>query len=134
MQLLTFQKKSRSCPSASQTYKWDYLWSPIILKKKSFLVLTPGKFLEAQGSGIGTCLVFCHSFSLSNNVCLHGIKATEFIKRLHSLIHDTKVIWHMQLWRFGVAFKMANTFNCNCFTVTGISYKLFIHKNTKDRY
>jgi hypothetical protein len=33
-----------------------------------FLVLTSGKFLEALGSGIGTSLVFCLSFSVSNNV------------------------------------------------------------------
>ena len=46
-------------------------------KKKLFLVLTLGKFLEALGSGIGTGLVFCHSFSVSNNVnrlCLISLK------------------------------------------------------------
>ena len=37
-------------------------------KKKSFLVLTLGKILEALGSGIGTGLVFCLSFSVPNNV------------------------------------------------------------------
>ena len=37
-------------------------------KKIVSFFLTLGKFLEALGSGIGTCLVFCHSFSLSNNV------------------------------------------------------------------
>ena len=50
-----------------KTDKWDYLRSPII-KKKSFLVLTSGKFLEGLGSGIETCSVFCYSFTLSNNV------------------------------------------------------------------
>ena len=62
MQLLTFQKKNL----LSKTDKWDYLRSPI-LEKKMFLGLTSGKFLEALGSGIGTCSVFRHSFSLSNN-------------------------------------------------------------------
>ena len=38
------------------------------MKKKSFLVLTSGKFLEALGSGIGTGSIFCLSFSLSNRV------------------------------------------------------------------
>ena len=53
----------------SKMDKCDYLWSPII-EKKMFLVLTSGKFQEALESGIGTCSVFCHSFSLSNNVAL----------------------------------------------------------------
>ena len=34
----------------------------------SFLVLTSGKLLKALGSRIGTGLVFCLSFSVSNNV------------------------------------------------------------------
>ena len=34
----------------------------------SFLVLSLGKFLEDLGSGIGTGSVFCHSFSVSNDV------------------------------------------------------------------
>ena len=51
----------------SKTDKWDYLQSPII-EKKLFLVLTSEKFLEALWSGIGTCSIFCHSFSLSNKV------------------------------------------------------------------
>ena len=37
---------------------WDYLRCPII-EKKSFLVLTFGKFLKALGSGIGTGSVSC---------------------------------------------------------------------------
>ena len=37
-------------------------------KKNSFLVLTPGKFLEALGSVIGTGSILCLSFSLSNRV------------------------------------------------------------------
>ena len=41
-------------------------------RKKKFLVLTLGKFLEALGSEIGTCSVFCHSFSLSNNVWIRS--------------------------------------------------------------
>ena len=40
----------------------------IQVQKKKFLVLTSGKFLEALGSGIRTGSVFCHSFSVSNNV------------------------------------------------------------------
>jgi hypothetical protein len=51
----------------TKTDKWDYLRCPII-DFFSFLVLTLGKFLEALGSGIGTGLVFCHSFSFSNDV------------------------------------------------------------------
>ena len=39
--------------------------------KKKFLVFTLGKFLEALGGRIGTGLVFCHSFSVSNNVAIH---------------------------------------------------------------
>ena len=50
-----------------KTDKWDYLRSPIT-KKKSFLVLTSGNFLEALGSRIGTGSIFCLSFSLSNRV------------------------------------------------------------------
>ena len=50
-----------------KTDKWDYLRSPI-MKKKSFLVLTSGKLLEALGSEIGTGSIFCLSFSLSNRV------------------------------------------------------------------
>ena len=38
------------------------------MKKKSFLVLTSGKFLETLGSGIGTGSIICLSFSLSNRV------------------------------------------------------------------
>jgi hypothetical protein len=49
--------------------KWDYLRCPII-EKKMFLVLTSRKFLEALESGIGTGLVFCHSFSVSSNVVM----------------------------------------------------------------
>ena len=37
-------------------------------EKKSFLVLTSGKFLEALVSGIGTGSIFCLSFLLSNRV------------------------------------------------------------------
>ena len=33
-----------------------------------FLVLTSGKLLAALGSGIGTGLVFCLSFSVLNNL------------------------------------------------------------------
>ena len=57
-----------------KTDKWDYLRSPI-MKKKSFLGLTSGKFLEALGSGVGTGSIFCLSFSLSNRVGIHPIAA-----------------------------------------------------------
>ena len=67
-QLLTFQKKNLGpVHLLTKTDKWAFLQCPII-EKKMFLVLTSGKFLEALGSGIGTGLVFCHSFSVSNNV------------------------------------------------------------------
>ena len=54
-----------------------------IIEKMSFLVLTSGKFLEALGSAIGTSLVFCNSFSVSNNV----MKLCNFInENLFSLV------------------------------------------------
>jgi hypothetical protein len=59
--------------------KWDYLQCPII-EKKMFLVLTSGKFLEALGSEIGTGLVFCLSFSVSNNVYRESLVTAVFIK------------------------------------------------------
>ena len=69
MQLLTSQKKILGPVHLHpKTDKWDYLRSPIMKKKKSFFVLTSGKFLEALGSGIGTGSIFCLSFSLSNRV------------------------------------------------------------------
>ena len=70
MQLLTSQKKILGPVHLHpKTNKWDYLRSPI-MKKKLFLVLTLGKFLESLGSGIGTGSIFCLSFSLSNRVYL----------------------------------------------------------------
>ena len=68
MQLLTSQKKILGPVHLHPKMdKWDYLRSPI-MKKKLFLVLTSGKFLEALGSEIGTGSIFCLSFSLSNRV------------------------------------------------------------------
>ena len=64
----------------TKTDKWDYLWCPI-MKKKMFLVLTSGKFLEALGSGIGTCLVFCLSSLFSNIVWMY---VTLYIMKLDS--------------------------------------------------
>ena len=59
MQLLTSQKKILGPAHLHpKTDKWDYLRSPIMKKKKMFLVLTSGKFLEALGRRIGTGLVF----------------------------------------------------------------------------
>ena len=46
--------------STGHHFSWQFFWS--------FLVLTSGKFLEALGSEIGTGLVFCLSFALSNRV------------------------------------------------------------------
>ena len=43
------------------TDNWNHLQCPTIEKKN--LVLASGKFLGALGGGIGTCLVFWHSFS-----------------------------------------------------------------------
>ena len=58
-------------------------WMSNYKKKNSYLVLTSGSFLEALGSGIGTGLVFCHSFSFSNNV----MKLCNFIvENLFSLV------------------------------------------------
>ena len=69
MQHLTSQKKILGPVHLHpKTDKWDYLQSPIMKKKKSFLVLTSGKFLKALGREIGTGSIFCLSFSLSNNV------------------------------------------------------------------
>ena len=41
---------------------------PRVKTTNSFLVLTSEKFLETLGIGIGTGLVFGHSFSVTNNV------------------------------------------------------------------
>ena len=61
MQLLTLKEM------LPKMDKRDYIQSSVIFFF-SFLVLTLGKFLEALGTRIGTCSIFCHSFSLSNNV------------------------------------------------------------------
>ena len=69
MQLSTSQKKILGPVHLHPKMdKWDYLRSPIMKKKKMFLVLTSGKFLEPLGSGIGSGSIFCLSFSLSNRV------------------------------------------------------------------
>ena len=59
----------------------DYLRSPI-MKKKMFLVLTSGKFLEALGSGIGTGSIFCLSFSLSTGWFFNYITLPQFQRML----------------------------------------------------
>ena len=78
------------CRTASQPYRLSHIntfrinqfyyskdkkyWELAKLENDLFLgghfefFLTLGKFLEALGSGIGTCSVFCHSFSHLNNV------------------------------------------------------------------
>jgi hypothetical protein len=67
--------------------KWDYLRSPI-MKKKSFLVLTSGNFLEALGSRIGTGSISCLSFSLSNRV---GYNTKIYSKMLISQMILTRI-------------------------------------------
>ena len=76
-----------------------------IIEKKSFLVLTSGKFLEALESGIGTGSVFCHSFSVSNNVyffsCIAYALITILFDFFHSLYFRSQlngriVYWHIQ--------------------------------------
>ena len=47
--------------------KLDYLRSPS-QQKKNFIFLASKKLLAPLRSGIGTCSVFCHSFSVSPNV------------------------------------------------------------------
>ena len=88
MQLLTPQKKNLGPVHLHpKPDKWDYLRSPI-MKKKSFLVLTLGNFLEALGSRIGTGSIFCLSFSLSNRV-------NSFLRKL-----DLNFKVHLQLTHF----------------------------------
>jgi hypothetical protein len=43
-------------------------WSKIE-EKKLFSILASNKLLAALGSKIGTCLVFCYSFSVKDNQC-----------------------------------------------------------------
>ena len=56
----------------TKTDKWDYLQCPII-EFLFFSCFDIGKFLEGLGSGIGTGLVFCRSFSVSSNVADHKV-------------------------------------------------------------
>ena len=77
----------------------DYLRNPI-MKKKMFLVLTSGKILKAQGSGIGTGSIFCLSFSLSNRVCY-------FLSCFHEVAAELPdgLFWHylqsaLRAWLF----------------------------------
>ena len=54
-------------------YNWTSEIIPFICFGKQMDMtqnLIQGKFLEALGSGIGTSLVFCHSFSVLNNVIM----------------------------------------------------------------
>jgi hypothetical protein len=62
MQLLTFQKNILGTVHLlTKPDKWDYLLCHII-EKKSSVVLTLEKFLEALGSGSGTGTVFAIHF------------------------------------------------------------------------
>ena len=79
------------------------------MKKKSFLVLTSGKFLEALGSGIGTCLVFFLSFLFSNIVPIDWTwngdsKMTDLcsvvffeIEKLHQCTEVSSLTWFWAL-------------------------------------
>ena len=102
MQLLTSKKRFLGPVHLHpKTDKWDYLWSPI-MKKKLFLVLTSGKFLEALGSRIGTGLVFCLSFSVSNNVwhmtCLMRIRGVILFVIMYIIIDCTYVhTWYIHM-------------------------------------
>ena len=105
MQLLTSQKKILGPVHLHpKTDEWDYLRSPIMKKKISYLVLTLGKFLEALGSGIGTGSIFCLSFSLSNRVqsplnlnhfCLTRFQIEEWLKLIGRPSVD---IFHQSDW------------------------------------
>ena len=68
MQLLTSQKKFLVLSICIPKRINGIISEVQLWKKKLFLVLTSGKFLEALGSGIGTGSIFCLSFSLSNRV------------------------------------------------------------------
>ena len=59
---------------AAETIQGRKLHEEIHVQKSnffSFLVLASGKFLGALGREVGTCLIFCHSFSFSDNVEWH---------------------------------------------------------------
>ena len=56
-----------------------------------FLVLTLRKLLEFLRGEIGTCSVFCHSFSFSNNVTCDKILRLQMQKRLPNISEKWKV-------------------------------------------
>ena len=74
----------------SKTDKWEYLQS-LITEIFSFLVLTFGKFLEALGRGMRTCSIFCHSFSLSNNVRCYCAPYLEISSSLATSLEDNSM-------------------------------------------
>ena len=55
----------------------NHNWKTFLKSTKPIVLFVSNRTLEALGSGIGTGLVFCHSFSVSNNVnrlCLISLK------------------------------------------------------------
>ena len=79
-------------------------------KKKSFLVLTSGKFLEALGNGIGTGSIFCLSFSLSNRVNWHWhIRITKYLNEIQSMI----TAWKIQQGPWGQSEEQHKTWKLN---------------------
>ena len=69
-------------------------------KKKSFLVLPSGKFLEALGSGIRTGSIFCLSFSLSNRVSrMPTLSSWRSSISLHK-VAEKKGISFLKSWHF----------------------------------
>ena len=84
-------------------------------KKKSFLVLTSKKFLKSLGSRIGTCSVFCHSFSLPNNVSEEANKPDlEELFKMHCSCASARQIYNeTKLYRhFFRPLKWSSHSNC----------------------
>ena len=61
--------------------KWNFYW--IFIN-----ILTSGKFLEFLGIEFETSLVYCHSFSFSNNVC--------WMVSCNKIPRDSKVSFFLQ--------------------------------------
>jgi hypothetical protein len=117
MQLLTLQKKILGpVHLLPKTDKWDYLQSPIIDFFFSFLVLTSVNFLEALGSGIGTCSIFAIHFHFRTMCCFIqiGYLHNFFSNRAQSHIQTKPVKWEIDFqtfWRMHIAlFKLLKSF------------------------
>ena len=102
------------------------------MKKKSFLVLTSGKFLEALGSGIGTCLVFCLSFLFSNIVMyvqeILGLKSKLF--RKWPLIQNGPPITLLRVCGLSFVLKLAAMYFCEPEYDMTYLYVYTVTKNT----